>query len=486
MSNTSSSLVVDLAMGLTAGVLIPLGQPPLGVWIFTCMGLLLTFYRLQLVNGYRAFITSLGLACGYLVSGQIWIYCSQYILMDISLQDKLLAALMMFVYPITLLTLIFSIYPKTLRILNLHTFSTYSSLLFGCAWMLFEVLYALNPDSLPLLLSGYTALKLPLTTLLPLLGIFGSGLFLALFMALLGCIAFHLKQRQYLPLRWVLPALLLVLGLPVFLARFQWTWPHDTRPFHYVMQIQLNADSPDNFHADLLDPQPRVVILGGIESQIERPNLYNRLQYMNTHKNIAYLSLFPQMGENCPDIFCSFGEGEGCIEERRPFTYNFKGVKRFQAAGSLPACKSDLPMMKINTSMRSPAVDTYRVLVLSKLADALPFLVAESITGSELIVAYDTNAEGQVIRDRLLNADRARARETGRPVLRYSNMGTSAEINYMGEVETRFLPEQELVTGTLQPMTGRTPFVQLGILAPIGAILMILVFFVYRRLLQTL
>lgn len=146
---------------------------------------------------------------------------------------------------------------------------------------------------------------------------------------------------------------------------------------------------------------------------------------------------------------------------------------------------SSLPLTKASIT-RHPAADAYRITILSPLSDSHPFLAAAEVTGSEIIIAFDSTAEGQVFREWMIKVDRARALEAGRPLLRYSNIGLSAEIDHLGLVQAKFLPEQGFVTGSIQPMSGRTPFMYLGLYAPLSFIVLVLVVFFYRRLFQDL
>ena len=64
---------------------------------------------------------------------------------------------------------------------------------------------------------------------------------------------------------------------------------------------------------------------------------------------------------------------------------------------------------------------------------------------------------------------RARAIETGRPMIRSSNNGLSALIDAKGQVGT-VAPQfvRTVVRGSVQPMSGTTPFVRWGNLPVLG------------------
>jgi apolipoprotein N-acyltransferase len=62
-----------------------------------------------------------------------------------------------------------------------------------------------------------------------------------------------------------------------------------------------------------------------------------------------------------------------------------------------------------------------------------------------------------------LQMARLRARETGRPMLRATNTGISAIIDHTGRITARSEQYEEAVlTGSIVPREGPTPYVQLG------------------------
>lgn len=71
--------------------------------------------------------------------------------------------------------------------------------------------------------------------------------------------------------------------------------------------------------------------------------------------------------------------------------------------------------------------------------------------------------EGSAAIGQSLQIARMRALETSRPLLRVTNTGITAHINAQGRVVDR-LPEAQdaALTGTVQPMSGATPYVRLG------------------------
>jgi apolipoprotein N-acyltransferase len=82
-----------------------------------------------------------------------------------------------------------------------------------------------------------------------------------------------------------------------------------------------------------------------------------------------------------------------------------------------------------------------------------------------------------------LQMARARAIETGRPMIRSSNNGLSALIDAKGQVGT-VAPQfvRTVVRGSVQPMSGTTPFVRFGNLPVLGLCALLLGAGFWRRI----
>ena len=299
MSKNQSSPVLDLSTGLAAGILIPLGQPPWGFWGLSIAGLALLFIRNEENTRWFGVLTALGFALGYVVSGQLWVYNSQYLLTSLPLTIKLYGAGAIFGLPALIITMVISLYPSFRKLLNIPPYSLSSCILFSCFWILFELLYSLVSISLPLLISGYSILGFPSDSVIPIFGILGASFLLTLIASTLTSTVIHLKSLNFRPLFWLTPSLALLLVTPLLLSKIHWTWPYDQRPFHYAMQVHTNADAPDNFYPELISHNPRLIILGGIEGNADRPHFFNLLPKLEKNDQTAFLAVFSQ-GKNCP------------------------------------------------------------------------------------------------------------------------------------------------------------------------------------------
>ncbi len=474
MKNSSNSPLIELATGVTAGVLAPMGQLPFEVRLLSVVGVALFFYRLQ-YNVGSALRTSIGFAPAYFLSGQLWIYNSLLLQNDQINTYGLPVLVTIFVLPAVLIVVMTSVYLLSRKRLNIGHFTLSNCMFFSCFWVLFEFIYSFIPDSVPLLISGYAVLGKLWDQVIPVVGVLGCSFLLVFCSSLAVCIVHHICTANRPPLYRLIPTLLISLLFPSLLPHENWTHPYDARIFHYQMVVNKNVDAPDNFAIRYADPLPKLIISGGVQADIERPHLLQQLQSIENNSVIAFLILMPRT-ESASDIFCSLGEGEGCLKKNHD--------DGFFPDKSVYCRPSDLSAQKPHLYRRHPSVDSYRLLILDNLDDAHPFLAAENVSGSEITVVFDIPNKGQVIRERLLHADRARALETGRPILRYSNVGISAAIDHKGTIVSRFLPEQIRANGQLRPMTGRTPMMLVGRYGVLGLITVILLFFCCRRMLQ--
>jgi apolipoprotein N-acyltransferase len=78
-------------------------------------------------------------------------------------------------------------------------------------------------------------------------------------------------------------------------------------------------------------------------------------------------------------------------------------------------------------------------------------------------VSNDAWFGGSLAPHQHLEMARMRARETGRPMLRATNTGISAIIDYRGNIIARSAQDEEVVlSGSVSPREGATPYVRAG------------------------
>ena len=142
MPISNYSRLTEFSLALTAGILLPLGLPPLSLWPLTLLGAALIFSRCQL-NTYRIIgITLPGFITGYVVTEQFWLLCHQIFSTQVWSGSFIAQALLYQIFlPAVLMTAFLALYPLIRHSLRISRFSAASAILFACIWVLFEETY---------------------------------------------------------------------------------------------------------------------------------------------------------------------------------------------------------------------------------------------------------------------------------------------------------------------------------------------------------
>ncbi|MCL6270075.1 hypothetical protein M3P05_09035 [Sansalvadorimonas sp. 2012CJ34-2] len=467
--------LTEFSLALTAGILLPLGLPPVDISFLSLLGASLLFSRTQL-DGMRSIaIAILGFAFGYTITGQFWFLCHQILLpQHQSIAETLEIVLQQLLIPILSIILILGFYPTCRKVLNLARFSIGSSILFACLWVIYEVLYSLIPLTYPpLLIAGYSTIGFQSDSLFPIMGPFGGSFVLMLAASLLSSLFYQLSKKHPRHVISLVLTLILTLITPFLCNHHEWTVSYDKRPFSYAMQTRIDADQvSSSLNKTLGTVSPKLVIFGNTFSRDVNGNWPKYLSKLDSYSNTAFLARFKSDQKNCPTYYCTFGEGDGC-------------TCAYDHIPSADVFKAGLPVHNPST-FRHPAVDAYRIMITGNSDDLTPYFISSKVIGAEAIIVYDVSISSKVLQDRLLRINQSRALETGRPVLRYSEKGVAAEINHRGEVKARYYPEHIFASGSITPMTKPTPFMLLGPYAPLSVVTLCLVFFAYRRLFHSL
>ncbi len=468
------SAITSFSTALTSGVLLPLGLPPFNFWILSFAGAALFFSRTQLLAREVFCISVPGFTLGYVLTGQLWTFLKlnpEYIFQK---GEFVHFTFLLFVLPAVLQLAVMGLYPFIKKLFIFPPFSTGSALLFSILWLTFEVLYSLLSTKVPpYLLSGYSIIGLPSDSLVPLFGIFGASLFLALSSSLCSSLIYQFQKkhpRHRVSLGIALTATLIA---PWLCSSIDWTSPYDKRPFNYIMQTQPDSQKITSIIESTSPPHPKLMILGTTFKAGENQTWPAEIKNLDTIRDTAFVAPFATSLPECTVFYCVFGEGDGCTCRSR---HNKQPVNVYDA---------NLPISDPST-VRPPAVDAYRIMILESPDDLNPFLIPSRIIGAEAVIVYDTPVLTKDTQERLLRIDRARALEVSRPLLRYSSTGLSAQINSDGVTEASYLPEGEFITGQITPMTGITPYMHFGYLSPLAFIALTMVVFVYRRLFLSL
>ncbi len=352
-------------------------------------------------------------------------------------------------------------------------------LIWPAAWLLFEWLRGWVLTGFPWLSLGYGQIDGPLAVWAPLAGVYGvslvtavtAGCVVALFhtagayrqraFAVLGALALATgllylpawtqtegeaqqvalvqgsisQDRKWLP-RQRLPTLELYRELTVSAADARLVvWPEVAVP---AMQHMVQPYLEDL--AALVRSRDQQLLLGILSFDFDREQYYNSL-----------LAIGPDAGVYHKRHLVPFGE----------FFPVPSFVRRWMRMMSLPyqdaarGARDQAPLRSHGTEL-SPSI-CYEDAFGAEQRDFLPR------AGMLVNVSNDAWFGDSIAPHQHLQIARMRALETGRPMLRATNTGITALINYRGEIVAA-APQFEttVVTGLVQPRAGATPFVRFG------------------------
>ncbi|UEX78774.1 apolipoprotein N-acyltransferase [Sediminicurvatus halobius] len=469
-------------LALAAGLLMPLGLAPVGLAWAPFAGLAVIFAVVCAAPWRRAALAAYLFGLGYAGLGVYWIFIAvgEYGggLLAASLVTPLFVALFALL-PLAALLLG--------RLLGRGRPAVTTLLALPLAWILVEWVRSWLLTGATWLSIGYSQLETPLSGLAPVLGVYGVGLAIA---PVAGALAWWLLSP--LSLRLLAPALLalLVFGVGLLLPG-RWTEPVGERLEVALIQgnvsqdqkwLEANRDrtlehyidtSREHFGRDLVIwPETAVpaffhqvrdshlaplaeearaagttLLVGAPVADVAGEGLFNAVVSLTDPPAFYYKRHLVPFGEYVP-LRDAFG-----------------GVLDFVGAplGDFNAGTDPSPLPA--AGRRIGVSICYEVTFGAEVAEALP--AAELL----LNVSNDAWFGDSFAPWQHLEMARMRALETGRPMLRATNTGVTALIDHRGRLRTVGpLFEQAVVTGTVQPHQGATPYVRWGDWPVVGVV----------------
>jgi len=349
---------------------------------------------------------------------------------------------------------------------------------FAAGWILTEWLRGWLFTGFPLLDIGSSQVDSLLSAYAPLAGVYGVGLAVALSAALLVAV---LRNQQRLPGLFLL--LVIWVGA-IFIDKLEWTSPVDDQLQVALVQGNISQDEkwlPENFqktltiYTELTFSQQDIDLVVWPETAI--PAFYHQVQN----------SFIPALESRLQESGMTLLTGIPVLDKRNWDYYNavisLGGERAFYFKRHLVPFGEYLPLRGIiGTALDALAVpngDFTRGDDTQKLVEVAGYPVGTSIcfevAFSEVIAAdlpqaallVNVSNDGwfgdSLAPHQHLEMARLRAKETGRPMLRATNTGISAIIDYDGTVLARSAQfETAVVTGSIVPRQGATPYVRFG------------------------
>jgi apolipoprotein N-acyltransferase len=466
---------------LLAGVLGVAAFAPLGWYPLILLSLGILFNQWLGDTPRRACLHGYLFGLGFFGAGISWVYISIHHYGHVAVVPALLvmAGLVAFL----------SLYPAgvgycTRRLLPGKPGWAIMVLALPAGWILSEWVRGWLFSGFPWLTIGSSQVSSSLSGYAPVAGVFGTGLVVAVSAGLVLAIA--RDRKRYLSL-----GLLIVLWAGgLLLDRIEWTQPRGAALDVALVQGNIAQEdkwAPDNLAATLGRYAELTFALQDIDvvvwPETAIPAFYHQvedsfIQYLETELHAAGMTLLtgiPVLDRDSWDYYNSV------------ISINTK--RAFYSKQHLVPYGEYLPLRDVIghalDALAVPNADFTSGTAGQPLLHAAGYPVATSICyevifGEQVIrdlpaaamlvnVSNDAWFGGSLAPHQHLEMARMRARETERPMLRATNTGISAIIDYRGNISARSAQDEEVVlTGSVTPRAGATPYVRVGNVPAIG------------------
>jgi apolipoprotein N-acyltransferase len=491
MRTKSMTLYLGL---LFAGALLPLALAPFSFWPIAIISMAILFSNLYEQSAKNAFKRSLIFGLGMFGTGVSWVFVSMYVFGDIS---ALLALIGTFLF--CLFNAIFFALPFMLcSLISKRRFL--ALVVLPALWVISEWIRSWLFTGFPWLYAGYSHTDTWLSGWAPVGGVLLLSFFTALAAAAL------VQIRLYKDLASTLATLSLVTVMflgGLALQKIDWTESVET-PVSVAL-IQPNVDQSDKWSITM-----RSQILHNLVVQTEPlwgtdiiiwpegaiPVLYTQIsdflddihQRALASKTTLITGLPSNQKPEGPyyNSMLALGASHGIYNKTRlvpfgeyvPLEKLIRGLNNF----------FDLPMSSFSLGSKNQPLLTAAGQNISTAICyeiAYPDLVAKNSRNSNILLTVSNDAwfGDSIAPSQHMQMARMRAIENAKPVMRGTNNGITAFIDYRGTVIkqlSQFSPG--VLTATVTPYTGVTPFSQFGSWPIVIFSLLILLALVLMRL----
>lgn len=465
-------------LALISGCFLTLAFAPFNLFplAFLCPAILL--YTWFDVSPLRAFFRGWLFGFGLFSTGVYWIFISIHTYGNANIFLSVLISILLFMvlafFPAATGYFLNRYFPKTNTAKILFAFPV--------IWVFFEWVRSWIFSGFTWLTLGYSQLATPLRGYAVSLSVLGVSLSILITIGLCYEIFFEYKKHQRKKLIRHVLALIFLWGMGIFLSHYTWTQPSG-QPIK-VSLIQGNIPQEIKWSPDALEPtldKYKQLTDAHLDSQliiwpegaIPLPMQY-ALDYIETMTdevkahNAAILTGIPvKADKGYYNAIIAFGSNvEGAYAKRRlvPFgeyTPNFKLFNYIM--GSL-----DIPMADfvVGPSLHPP-IKAFGTKIDSFICYEITFpeQVRNIDPGIGIILTINNDAwfGKSIASAQHFQMGQMRAVENGRPVIFVSNTGITGIIKPNGQIQSSAPPFEEYVlTDTVQPYTGLTPWGRLG------------------------
>jgi apolipoprotein N-acyltransferase len=491
-SNHARARRVGDVLAVAAGAITPFAFAPFHVFPLAFLAPALLFLTWYAASPGRAAWRGFLYGLGFFGVGVSWVYVSLH---NFGNMPAPLAGFAVALFVATLST-----YPAALGWLQARfqglPRTVHFVLVLPALWVACEWIRGWFLSGFPWLNLGYSQTGTPLAGFAPWLGVYGVSFAVALSAGLLSA-ALYARRRawQHLALgalvwllgwgaaqpTWVIPA-----GAPLPVAAVQANvplsikWRPQYRDRIIDSYLRLSERAP---HAKLIAwPEAAVP---GFYSEVA-PQLLPRLEALTRRQGADVVFGTIELDNERRDYYNSV-----YVVGKTPGSYRKQHLVPFGEFLPLPGvfetllATLEIPMSDFRAGGRDQpllAAAGHTLGVSICYEDAFGEEIIRALPQATLLVNVSEDAwfGNSLAPHQRLQMARVRALETGRPMLRATNTGPSALIDHRGRVIARSPQFQPAVlAGTIQPMSGTTPYARLGnapLLLLLGVILLPLAF----------
>lgn len=372
---------------------------------------------------------------------------------------------------------------------------------FPALWVFFEWVRSWICTGFPWLLLGNSQIQSPLKGYAPIVGVYGLSLLVILNSALLIQIYCDLKQKNVKKGLYYFLTLIVIWSVGAYLNTISWTHPFGKPIKVSLVQGNISQDvkwSPENVlstlrtYQQLTKPHWNSQIVIWPESAITLPmeeakDFLNEIDLIAKNHQTTFITGIPIQISNTQSYYNALitaGMGKGIYLKRRlvPFGEYTPLQEWFNPFLNL----LKIPMSNFVSAKNKPdplIANNIKIAAFICYEIAYPEMVLSRDNHINLLLTVSNDAwfGRSIAQAQHLEIARMRAAENGRPVLFVSNNGITAIIRANGKIQSMAPPYVAYVlTDTVQPVQGKTPFQSLG-MDPILFMIVILLLIAIRE-----
>ena len=464
-----SELAVLLAGALTVTAFAPYGWHPVAI-----LSLAILFNQWLRDSPRQALLHGGLFGLGFFGVGVSWVFVSVYVHGHVPMAASILVTLVF--------VCVLSLYPALLGYFLRRIVTASGGLLpllvFATGWIVVEWLRGWLFTGFPWLSIGSSQVDSQLSAFAPFAGVYGVGLAVALNAALLVAV---IRNQQRMP---ALFFIFVIWASALLIDRLEWTSPVDEHLQVALVQGNIAQEekwAPENVentlmrYTELSFSRPAIDLVVWPETAIPAffhqvedgfiPSLESRLQ----GRDMSMLTGVPVLDRGVSEYFNAVTS----IGGERMFYYKRHLVPFGEYLPLRKVIGTTLDALAVPNADFSRGDDAQQLIEVAgyPVGTSICFEVAfseeiaKALPQAALLVNVSNDAwfGDSLAPHQHLEMARMRAMETGRPMLRATNTGISAIIDYDGAILASSVQfETAVVTGSIVPRKGATPYVRLG------------------------